>query len=300
MSSYSRALIIIRALSLLHVGAGRGESFHVDLPVQRDEFGFPTIWASSLKGALRANFTGDNCVKRVLFGPEPGTEEASKFSSALSFTDARLILVPGRTLKGIWTYMTSPHMISELYEYVDRDISKVKKPSSSEVFVSSKDLIINNKVILNELDFDPSPNEFVNIDDLFGGLLNEELLRHVKSRGLVLVSDDVIRQLVNKSMLIQYRIRLKRDTKTVESGGLWSEEYIPSETIFASLVIAKRSKGCETTKEYTADQVLEEFTKFYSSNPVIFVGGKETIGRGLVRLYINKLDHTQTTSSQRI
>jgi CRISPR-associated protein Cmr4 len=42
------------ALTAVHPGVGRSEEAQVDLPVQRDEFGLPTVWASSLKGAIRA------------------------------------------------------------------------------------------------------------------------------------------------------------------------------------------------------------------------------------------------------
>jgi len=61
-------MLYIKALTPIHVGVGRGEATHVDLPLQRDEFGFPTIWASSLKGAIKSNLKGD--VKKYL-GSEP-------------------------------------------------------------------------------------------------------------------------------------------------------------------------------------------------------------------------------------
>ena len=105
MSTSKGGLLYVFALTTLHPGAGRG-SEHVDLPVQRDEFGYPVIWGSGLKGSLRSYFTRlnkNNKVKTV-FGPEPASEEVSEYSSAISVHDARLILMPARSLRGVWVY----------------------------------------------------------------------------------------------------------------------------------------------------------------------------------------------------
>jgi len=56
MSQRDAKLILLESLTPLHPGSGRGSAY-VDLPVQRDEFDFPTIWSSSLKGALRSTLT---------------------------------------------------------------------------------------------------------------------------------------------------------------------------------------------------------------------------------------------------
>ena len=90
-------LIIGYAVTPLHPGAGRVPGV-VDLPVQRDPMGYPMLYASSLKGALKAECarrSDVNCFKddgRIdcdkcklcccLFGGEPG--EASEASGLLS------------------------------------------------------------------------------------------------------------------------------------------------------------------------------------------------------------------------
>ncbi|MEM4846796.1 MAG: RAMP superfamily CRISPR-associated protein, partial [Thermosphaera sp.] len=87
---------------------------------------------------------------------------------------------------------------------------------------------------------------------------------------------------VNRSMLIQYRVRLNRTTKTVEEGP-WSEEYIPAETVLASLVLCtdRRIKTSGGEEVSCFDVFKREV-----DGKVMFVGGKETIGRGLVKLYL--------------
>jgi hypothetical protein len=59
------------ALTAVHPGVGRSEEAQVDLPVQRDEFGLPTVWASSLKGADKGQ-GGAGAVPRRLVRGEAG------------------------------------------------------------------------------------------------------------------------------------------------------------------------------------------------------------------------------------
>jgi CRISPR-associated protein Cmr4 len=121
---YSLAtLIFLKALTPVHVGTGREEALHVDLPVQRDEFGFPTIWASSLKGAIKANVR-DEKIKigneeisfRKLLGSDPGEPET--IPSHIAFLDAKLLLTPARSLDNVWIYVTTPHLLEYLNTYL--------------------------------------------------------------------------------------------------------------------------------------------------------------------------------------
>ncbi|WP_156328029.1 RAMP superfamily CRISPR-associated protein [Pyrodictium delaneyi] len=91
--------VLASALTPLHPGAGRAPGV-VDLPVQRDPYGYPLIPASSIKGALKTQ-AGQrrNCISggRVacsssdcravccIFGPEPG--EGDEGASAVSIID---------------------------------------------------------------------------------------------------------------------------------------------------------------------------------------------------------------------
>lgn len=292
LASREYRLLFLRALTPLHVGAGKGVSVHVELPLQRDEFGFPTIWASSLKGALRVNFdAGQNaCIKKVLFGPEPATEEVSEYSSATSFTDARLLLIPARVLKGVWVYVTSPHMLQQLNVFLNvlgKDGITIGNVSDEEALVSRDDICLkDSRVVVNEVMFKAKFD--ANLANSLKAVLPENLQNVVVSRGVVLVSDNIIRTIVNKSLIIQYRVRLNTETKTVDSGP-WSEEYMPSETLMFSLVTCRgfRSKPKCVDKEFmSASEVCEELKKGYMRfKNTIYVGGKETLGKGLVELY---------------
>ncbi|MEM4452869.1 MAG: type III-B CRISPR module RAMP protein Cmr4, partial [Thermosphaera sp.] len=112
---YSEArLLYVRAYTPLHVGVGRGEKAYVDLPIQRDEYGYPVIWSSSLKGAIKAYL--DSSVKPYL-GSEPG--EPSSRHSAVVFLDARLLLIPVRVINKVWAYATSTNLLNMFSKYIE-------------------------------------------------------------------------------------------------------------------------------------------------------------------------------------
>lgn len=280
---YSRsALLCIRALTSLHVGTGRSEGGYVDLPVQRDEFNFPTIWASSLKGALKANIRDVNL--KELLGSEP--EKMPSKPSAVSLLDAKLLLMPVRVLDGVWSYATSPHLLQYLNKYLEVHSAV----AGVRLGLLNLNILDFGKVYSTKFSGDAIINEVmfrgvVRKDNLLtelglDKLLPDEVRTNVLERGLIILPDKDNLGLVtlSKSLVIQYRVRLKGETKTVEAGP-WSEEYVPMETLFISVILCRDSKS--STQQ---GSTCEEFIK-YVDKRVIYVGGKETIGKGLVKLY---------------
>jgi CRISPR-associated protein Cmr4 len=88
-------------------------------------------------------------------------------------------------------------------------------------------------------------------------------------------------------MVIQYRVRLDHNTKTVEQGP-WSEEYMPSSTVMASLVVCRepRRRGSGGGACASATDVCNDLVGYFTNTrSTIYVGGKETIGKGLIELY---------------
>ena len=284
-------LLFLRALTPVHAGAGRGASEHVDLPVQRDEFNFPCIWASSLKGALRSLFTRtveDKSKIREIFGPEPSRGHES--SSLVNFLDARLLFMPARSLKGIWTYLTSPHLIYYLITYLEGTkqqedkLSKLIKSMEqlSLPVTSNKGIFVHdNTLVLNEVDITDCNVKEDLIKSLFDGILPNELLNLICKKGLVIVDDDLALNLVQRSMVIQYRIRINYTTKTVVGGSLWSEEYVPQETVFVSGIVYRSSIGSSNIKA-----LFSWFENELERLKYVWLGGKETIGKGLLKMYI--------------
>lgn len=74
-------LFFIHAITHLHVGSGSSIEEEIDLPFQRDELGYPTIYASSLKGAIKSfllkEFPSRRDVIYKVLGEDENPEEAS-------------------------------------------------------------------------------------------------------------------------------------------------------------------------------------------------------------------------------
>lgn len=268
------ALVLIECLSPLHIGTGRKEGI-VDLPIDRDNFGFPFIPSSGLKGALRERFLNQKDEERI-FGSE---NRAGDFSPL----DGLLVAIPARSLRGVWGLVTSPFLLKRLkatcellhaepqdqpivLKELNETLQKAENLQQDEVIVSEegKDFFsINNKVILNE-EFELNLKPV----DRVGGLKLEEGWR------LMIVHDDIIREVVNSSMLRRARVVLKKETKTVEEGGLWEEEDVPPQTVFVTVFLYSD----EETKETFEGKIFEEEEGY------LVLGGHETVGRGIVKL----------------
>jgi len=288
----SRILMYMRAITPVHVGVGRGYGVHVDLPVQRDEFGFPSIWSSSLKGAIKSRFPE----LQWCLGPEPGELETAQLKqSSISFTDTKLVLVPVRVVSGVYTYVTSLHLLEGLMSYLnvvgvqeellDKELQELaEKLNKGVALVTNERVLHNGKLLINELEVQAEHESGLIVKLKMNKLLPQEILERVMSKGLVLVPDigNLSLTVVNRSMLIQYRVRLNRETKTVGEGP-WSEEYIPAETVLASLVLCSdRRIKTPGSEEVSCFDVFKREV----DGKIMFVGGKETIGRGLIKLYL--------------
>ncbi|MDO4695790.1 MAG: type III-B CRISPR module RAMP protein Cmr4 [Porphyromonas sp.] len=102
------AIYTIRCLTNMHVGKGDATYEVVDNCVQRDvTTGFPCIYSSSLKGALRQYFSSKDFpdIRHVFGGNADNTQENSV--GHFTFFQANLIGYPVRTEGGDKPYTTS-------------------------------------------------------------------------------------------------------------------------------------------------------------------------------------------------
>ena len=308
-------IMLIRAVTNLHPGVGRTGEI-VDLPVQKDNLGFPIIYSSSIKGALKSAFWHfDKDYAKAFFGPEP--EEREEFTSAIAILDAFTIVFPVRSLEGVYAFATSPLLLHRLNEYIrmagreeeckyvskllELNISGRKCYTSTE---AAKLLKLNvkgleNKLIINEeieaeIDYQK--------DNEIRGL--EQFLNIEKGR-LVLLNNNEALRAIERSLVRVTRIAIERKRKTVKEGMLWTEEYIPRNTVFATLTLYSKAKfsekfldkirsegGDEKFKRLEklqgdAEAVRKEFHELLGkSHFLLIIGGNETIGRGIVELKV--------------
>lgn len=323
MTTGSGAFKLYGLFAETHVHTGSGEAdMSVDLPVIREATtDYPYIPGSSLKGALRyavgRHWSRDDAVVKgsrqgfcdkvldVLFGRGGSGDEGG--AGTLIVSDARLLLLPIRTLDGNFRYCTSPLILSRLVrdmrhsEMAEADElagclpallpalgrAVLKPDSPSEVFLEDIPFSAEKadstawKTLADCLD------KFLPKDAFYGDGLE---LR------LTLLHDDDFKWFARYGLPVRARNALNEETKIVRNGALWYEEYIPPEAVFTVLIgdrdgASDARLGArfgeidlpETVKSRLKDGA---FTAFASpalgktGRDYLQVGGNETVGLG--------------------
>jgi CRISPR-associated protein Cmr4 len=237
-------------------------------------------------------------------------------------------MMPARSLKGVWCYLTSPHLLNyyrvylevaseyapqlkttlegvkKLLEAVESAFKSKGADADRTALVSDERCVIRSDqrsvVVLNEEEFAAEVrSELAGIWKLLPGAIEQ--------KSVAVVTDDAAGRLVRKSLVIQPRVRLDYERKTVSPGGLWDEEYLPQRTLMVSLVVAKQPKQspdkiakkiAENLKKNEAEAgelagkalkslgnldataILDKLSQLGSA----VLGGKETVGKGIAKL----------------
>src|ERR1035441_1752756 len=109
-------MLWIHALTPVHVGCGFAVGA-VDLPIVRERVtNWPVLPGSGLKGVLADHYGASEPDRRrdlasAAFGKPDGKEDdqpTSSNSGALIVGDARIVLLPVRSLLGTWAWITCP------------------------------------------------------------------------------------------------------------------------------------------------------------------------------------------------
>ncbi|MBX0313035.1 MAG: type III-B CRISPR module RAMP protein Cmr4, partial [Sulfurihydrogenibium sp.] len=151
------ALLTFYAETPIHMGSGQSVSY-VDLPIQRERHtSFPVLWASGIKGVIRNSalrywekkFKEQGKSQKeayelakdkvnTIFGPDP--EDASDFASCISITDAKILLYPVRSVRGVFAWITCPFVLKRFKE----DLRAVDENLANQI----PDLSVDDEKIL--------------------------------------------------------------------------------------------------------------------------------------------------------
>ena len=298
--------------SPVHAGSG-SELGIVDLPIQREKSTqYPIFQASTLKGALRESFESKRAIKNSLksgvfnsfnfnSGEKDELEKAinlifgnedNQSASAITFTDARILLFPVKSAKNVFSWITSPSVLSRLkrdldianIEY-DWEVPQIKK----EAVISNKlnlDEYNEEKVVLEEYTFDV--NKDSQVEKIADWINNNVIAPEDKywqeklEEDLIILNDEDFEDFVTMSTEIQARIKIVNETKTADNGALWYEENLPAESVLYSLVMTTDILAEEKTIDLNkAEDILKFFNEGLQGR--IQLGGNETIGRGIIK-----------------
>ncbi len=284
-----KTLLFIHALTGLHPGSGTALGV-VDLPVQRERHtDWPQIPGSSLKGVLRAECARDNRSDEAVlaaFGPE--TAAASDHAGAASFSDARILAFPVRSLTGVFAWVTCQDVLTRL----SRDLGLVGGGELPVVPPVDKDkaacradsplLAHGQQLMLEEFEFSrdaggEKAEEVQKVADWIAEQCVKDKATQERLRShLVILHNDDFTHFVRNATEVVARVGLDYEKKTVRKGALFYEEYLPAETLFYSLVICSDSRR-ETCKKTAAD-ILGWLCD--TAPETIQIGGGETVGKG--------------------
>ena len=305
---FKKALpFFIYVITPLHAGTGQ-ELGIVDLPIQRERHtGFPKIEASGLKGSIREVFKENNKKVKVgnkevsindkitidlIFGPEAEVSHAG----ALGFTDARILFFPVKSMKGVFAHITCPEILKRFKEEMTIagkeikineqkiNIDAIPENSYPE---NDPEILVSNKVILEEYTFEVEPNKDLK---LFADWLVQKTDIEEIPQKIVVLSDDDFKDFVHLSTEVITRIKIDNATGTVQTGALFTEEFLPAETLLYSLALASpifkekpEEKGIFNQDGKDETELVLAF--FKAGRPeVMQIGGDATIGKGIVRI----------------
>lgn len=289
-------LLFIYTESPLHAGTGSGLST-VDLPIQRERTTqYPNIQGSGVKGALRSQCIAPEDEKSAIFGPD--TKNGSDHAGAVSVGEARIVLFPVRSLAGVFAYTICPHVLARLKREAQRaglevtwDVPAI---GESECLVTNgSSVTANSKVVLEEFSFTAQQGadaiaQWLATNAIPTGVEYKYWQDKLKN-SLVILPDDAFRDFVVNSTEVTTHVRIVPDSKTVQTGALWTQEALPADTLMVSAVTARRLRVSNGNRPDffqtgSSEEVVNWLMNLEKLPSRIQIGGDETTGAGQVAL----------------
>lgn len=281
-------LFHLHALSALHVGTGQAIGA-VDLPIARAKAThLPLVPGSALKGVLRDEFAG-HADQALLFGPERINDADSAHAGAVAFGDAHLLLLPVRSLAGVMAWATCPFVLARYAADARRAGQNTLptvptiKPGKVGLTTDNQLTLTSGKVVFDDLDLDADKGSADKWAQYFASTLFADDADYASQfpAHFALLSDADFSFLADTGTEIRARIRINDETGTVAKGALWWEENLPAESVLWGVLGIGPGRTPKTS--CSPDQVAEKLRQGVAHGKLLQIGGKATVGRGLVR-----------------
>ena len=246
----------------IHPGSGRGLGV-VDLPVAREAAtDFPVVVASSLKGAMKDKAERMDAIDADEVARSFGERDAA---GGLLVSDARLLLLPVRSLTSSYRWATCPHLI----ERYRRDLLRAGQPCAFALPQVKRGTVQthgNGQVFLEERQFKIADPPCADLVEAIGRLIRHSETRNRLGSQIAVLADEDFAWFARYGLSIQARNQLD-DNKS--SKNLWYEETLPPDTVMYALVAGRTESALD---------VLDELVS--ADSPYLQVGGNETVGQG--------------------
>ncbi len=239
----------------IHSGSGQDTGF-VDLPVARESSTYyPVISGSSVKGALREQMKN---VETSIFGEQDNAGD-------LLVSDARLLLLPIRSLQGVFKWVTCPYLLERFIR--DSQRALMEPVNFHDISVPEGSFLGHGSTIqLEERQFENCGDLPENIVTILSKLIAHESSQKRLSKQLVILSDNSFSWFAQYGLPVNARNVL--DEKTKQSKNLWYEETLAPDSLMYLLLSQRREGAVNVIREKFAEK------------PYFRIGGNETIGHG--------------------
>jgi len=259
-----QTILGLQAATSIHAGSGQNNGV-IDRPIQREvHTGYPCVYGSAVKGAFRAHAEvrvawGKGAKLNAVFG----ASDTDGSTSNINMTDARLLLLPVRSLTGHFKLVTCPAILKRFER--DRLMMgftggfDIPSPKAQQVIGDAED-----SIFLEEFKFSQIKGLPDKLMNALKGLGADENL----DKQLLVMNDDDFSWFAKNSTAIAAHIAIESETKTVKPGALWYEETLPADSLLYTMIFGK--------KKYV-DDVLGMFEE---NKNFVQIGGNETVGMG--------------------
>ena len=205
-------------------------------------------------------------------------------------------------MKGVFAWVTCPKVLKQFG--MDMKLSKLTTPlfndfiqNGTAKISSNSNLVIGNskKIVLEEYAFTTTSNGIIN---KLGDWLAENALNELSpywqdkiKKDIVILSDDDFKDFVNLSTEVITRTKIDNATGTVANGALFTEEFLPAESVMYTMVLASDEFTAKEDR-LTDIEVRAFFEKQINGmSNIIQIGGNATLGKGITRVhFLNHLN----------
>lgn len=263
-------LLILKAATPIHVGASEGSGI-ADMPIQRETAtNIPKIESSAFKGALKDYYNGEKT--ELLF-------DKDKVGGQLSFTDLKLLFFPIKSSKNVFSLISCPYVLNRFVEDMLSYHVKMKELDNISYYENSDDKLaltrdgLEDNIYLGKCIF---KTQKIECDELFEKFIGyNDILKRI-----VIVSNKNFKDFVSYYTDIVTRNHINKETGTSKNLALFTQEYLPDESIFYGIV--NRFSNIFDDKE--GKNEFEDFSKSISDNKQLKIGGSNMLGKGIMQI----------------
>ena len=261
-------LVGLLAETHIHPGIGQNEGA-IDLPVAREKVtDYPFIPGSGFKGALR------DYVTTHVAGKEDDWFGQQENAGSILVGDARLLLLPVRSLQGNYKWITCRYILERLKRDIERAgigglvINLPDSPEQGKFYSNNGNY---NELFLEERHLQKTDGS-IETTALKKLIPDSDVANRLDTQ-LVLLHDADFAWFARNGLPVQARNVLDKETKA--SDNVWYEESLPPDTVMTALL-----------SERVPDSGRLDEIKPELDNKWIQTGGNETVGQGWFKMKV--------------